>query len=79
MACDQGRVYINDKPAKSAQAVNVNDQIHIELGRRALTIKVLEVPLKTPRAKEASGLYEVIEEIKRPPEILEWLPDDESW
>ena len=79
MACEQGRVYVNDKPAKSSLTVKEEDQIHIELGSRALTIKVVNVPLKTPRAKDASSLYDVVEEIKRPPEILEWLPEDEAW
>lgn len=79
MACEQGRVYINDKPAKSASTVREGDKVHIELGSRALTIKVLSVPLKAPRANLASETYEVIEEIRRPPEILEWLPDDEMW
>ena len=79
MACEQGRVYINDKPARSASTVREGDKVHIELGSRALTIKVLSVPLKAPRANLASETYEVIEEIRRPPEILEWLPDDEMW
>lgn len=79
MACEQGRVYINDKPAKSASTVREGDKVHIELGSRALTIKVLSVPLKAPRANVASETYEVLEEIRRPPEILEWLPDDEMW
>lgn len=79
MACEQGRVYVNEKPAKSSLTIKEGDAVHIELGSRALTIKVLEVPLKTPPAKLASTLYEVVEEIKRPPEVLEWLPDDEMW
>ncbi len=79
MACDQGRVLINDRIAKSSSEVEAEVTIHIELGSRALTVKVLEIPLKTPQASDASKLYEIIEEIKRPPEILEWLPSDEGW
>jgi ribosomal 50S subunit-recycling heat shock protein len=79
MACDQGRVLINDRIAKSSAEVEADVIIHIELGSRALTVKVLDIPLKTPQASDASKLYEVIEEIKRPPEILEWLPSDEDW
>lgn len=79
MACQQGRVYVNDKPAKSSVTVKENDQIHIEMGSRALTLKVLTVPHKTPPKNQASSLYEITEELKRPPEILEWLPDDEMW
>ncbi len=79
MACQQGRVYLNERPAKSANEVKEGDSIHIELGSRALTVKVLLVPEKAPRAADAALLYEVVEEIRRPPEVLEWLPSDEAW
>jgi ribosomal 50S subunit-recycling heat shock protein len=79
MACDQGRVFINDRPAKSAATVKIDDTVHLELGSRALTVKVLVVPEKAVRAQDASSMYEVVEELKRAPEILEWLPADEGW
>lgn len=79
MACEQGRVFINDRPAKSAATVKVDDIVHLELGSRALTLKVLMVPEKAVRAQEASNLYEVTEELKRAPEVLDWLPADEGW
>lgn len=77
MACDQGRVYVNDKPAKSALEVRLNDKVHLELGARAITVKVLDVPLKAVAAQDASSLYEIVEEIRRPPEVLEWLSEDD--
>jgi ribosomal 50S subunit-recycling heat shock protein len=76
MACDQGRVFVNDRTGKSATELKVDDKVHLELGSRALTIKVLTVPLKAVPAQDASSLYELIEEIRRPPEILEWLGGD---
>lgn len=79
MACDQGRVLINERISKSGAEVEKDDIVHIELGSRALSVKVLEVPAKTPQAHQASALYEIIEELRRPPEILEWLPSDENW
>ncbi len=79
MACDQGRVLINERISKSGAEVEKDDIVHIELGSRALSVKVLEVPIKTPQAHQASSLYQIIEEIRRPPEILEWLPADEDW
>ena len=78
MACDQGRVFLNDRPAKSAHEVKVGDSVHLELGSRAITVTVLLVPEKAVRAQEASSLYELVEMIKRPPEILEWLPESET-
>jgi ribosomal 50S subunit-recycling heat shock protein len=79
MACEQGRVYINERVAKSSAVVKPGDTIHMELGSRALTVKVAEVPEKNVRAADASGLYEVVEELRRAPEVLEWLPEDEGW
>jgi ribosomal 50S subunit-recycling heat shock protein len=75
MACEQGRIYVNDRPAKPASAVKDGDRIHIELGSRALTVQVLSTPLKTPPAQEAHKLYQLIEEIKRPRESLSWQED----
>lgn len=68
MACDQGRVFVNDRIAKSSTTLKVADRVHIELGTRALTLAVAELPLKAPSAQEASKLYTVIEEIRRPRE-----------
>jgi ribosomal 50S subunit-recycling heat shock protein len=72
MACDQGRVFINDRPAKSATEVEVGEKIHLELGSKAITVEVLLVPEKAIGAQFAPELYKVLEEIRRPPEILEW-------
>lgn len=77
MACEQGRVYVNDRSAKSATTLHVGDTIHIELGSRALTLSVTELPVKPPPAREASNLYTVIEEIRRPREDTEFR--DEDW
>jgi len=79
MACDQGRVFVNERPGKSAHELKVGDSVHLELGSRAMTVRVLAIPEKAVRAQDASSLYEVVEEIRRPPEVLEWLPADEGW
>jgi ribosomal 50S subunit-recycling heat shock protein len=79
MACDQGRVFVNNRTAKSGLIVKSGDTVHLELGSRALTLKILSVPQKAVKAQDAASLYEVIEEIRRPPEILDWLPEDEGW
>jgi ribosomal 50S subunit-recycling heat shock protein len=77
MACDQGRVFVNDRPGKSATELKVGDSVHIELGTRALTVRVLSVPAGNVPSSQAGELYEKVEEIRRPPEILEWLPEGE--
>ena len=79
MACDQGRVFLNERSAKSGTNVKVGDKIHVEFGARALTVEVQIVPEKAPSVQEAAKLYTVTEEIRRPPEKLNWLPDGEEF
>ena len=75
MACDQGRVFVNERQAKSGLELKIGDRVHLELGSRALTVNVVSVPDAAVAAQDASGLYEILEEIRRPPEVLEWMPD----
>ncbi|MBX9722351.1 MAG: RNA-binding S4 domain-containing protein [Candidatus Obscuribacterales bacterium] len=65
MACDQGRVFVNDRPIKPAHDVKVGEKLHIEFGPRALTVEVLIVPTGAVAAQNASTLYNVLEEVKR--------------
>lgn len=78
LACEQSRVFVNDRIAKPAQSVKVGDRVHIELGTRATTVEVLLLPTKHPSVQEAATLYKVIEEIRRPPERPDWLPAGEE-
>lgn len=39
-ACDQGRVFVNSKPAKPGTELNVGDQVEIIFGNRQMKIKV---------------------------------------
>ncbi|MCC7527686.1 MAG: RNA-binding S4 domain-containing protein [Candidatus Melainabacteria bacterium] len=73
MACDQGRVYVNERPAKSSSILKEGDLVHLELGSRAVTVKVLSVPAGAVAAQDASSLYEMVEELRRQAEVLEWL------
>lgn len=79
MACDQSRVFLNDRIAKAGTTVKQGDKIHVELGSRALTVEVLAVPPKAPSIQEAANIYKRLEEIRRPPEKLDWLPDGEDF
>lgn len=78
MACEQGRVFVNERIAKPGQIIKIGDKVHIELGTRALTAEILAVPLKAPSVQEASTLYKVTEEIRRPYERPDWLPAGEE-
>jgi ribosomal 50S subunit-recycling heat shock protein len=78
LACEQGRVFINDRIAKPGTVVKAGDKVHIELGSRALTVEIASVPQRAPSVQEASSLYAVLEEIRRPPERPDWLPEGEE-
>lgn len=78
MACEQGRVYVNDRIAKAGLTLHTGDKVHIELGARALTVEVVLLPQKAPSIQESSSLYRIIEDIRRPPEKLDWLPEGEE-
>jgi len=75
MACDQGRVYVNERPAKPALELKIGDKVHIELGTRALTVEVSQVPTGAVAAQDASSLYKLVEEIRRKAEVLDWWPE----
>ncbi len=71
MACDQGRVFVNDRAAKPALEIKPGDKVHLELGRRALTVEVITVPQGAVSAQDAATLYKVTEEIRRAAENLD--------
>ena len=79
MACEQGRVFVNDRIAKPGLTLRAGDTVHIELGTRAITVEVLIVPQKAPPAQTASSLYKLTGQIRRPPERLDWLPAGEEF
>lgn len=58
-ACDAGRVWINDKPAKASANVKVGDVIRIAFGNKEVQVKVLDVS-ETVRKEEAKELFEVL-------------------
>lgn len=58
-ACDQGRVFINDKLAKAGSEVNPGDIIHIEFGNSSVDARVLEL-IESCRKEDADKMYEII-------------------
>lgn len=67
--CDSGKIKLNNRQAKASADIKVGDVLEIELGRRTIKVKILEVKDTIP-AKEASTLYEMLEETVRPVEPL---------
>ncbi len=58
-ACDAGRVYINDKPAKASSNVKAGDIITISFGNREVKVEVLDVQ-ETVKKEEAKELFRYI-------------------
>ena len=58
-ACDQGRVFINDKAAKAGSEVKVGDVIRIEFGNSSISAKVL-VLSESCKKEAAATMDEII-------------------
>ena len=58
---NENKIYVNDKPAKPAYDVKINDTIKLELGKRMILIKVKDI--KDVVTKEnADTLYTIIKD-----------------
>jgi ribosomal 50S subunit-recycling heat shock protein len=55
-----GRVQIDGRTAKPGTELKVGDVLQVGLGRRQLTLRVLELPERVRIGQD--GLYEVLEE-----------------
>lgn len=55
-ACDAGRVFINDKPAKASANVKVGDVLTIQFGNKEVKVEVLDVQ-ETVKKEDAAELF----------------------
>ncbi len=55
-ACDAGRVFINDRPAKASANVKQGDVITIQFGNKEVKVEVLDVT-EAVRKEEAKEMY----------------------
>ena len=58
-ACDQGRVFINDKAAKAGSEVKQGDIIRIEFGNSSIAARVLLLS-ESCKKEDAVKMYEII-------------------
>ena len=58
---DQGRIMVNDRPAKSSTNLQVGDQVAIRFGNRLLKVEVTHLQDSTKK-EDASDMYRVISE-----------------
>lgn len=57
LACDQGRIKVNDQIAKPAKLVKIGDMVAVKLKWRTRTFEILDIVSKNLRAEEARLLY----------------------
>ena len=57
-ACDQGKVLINDQPAKASRIVKLGDQISVKRTGLTRTLKVLQITINRLPAKLVSEYFE---------------------
>ena len=58
-ACDQGRVFINDKVAKASTNVKVGDIIEITFGNKTVRVEVLDIR-DTTKKEEAKDMFKYL-------------------
>ena len=58
-ACDQGRVFVNDKSAKARTDVKIGDIIRVEFGNSSISARVLNLS-ESCKKEDAAGMYEII-------------------
>ena len=58
---DQGRILINNRPAKSSSQVVAGDTLKIKFGNKTETVKVNQI-VETTKKSEAENMYKIIDE-----------------
>lgn len=58
---DQGRILINNRPAKSSSQVVADDTLTIKFGNKTETVKVNQI-VETTKKSEAENMYKIIDE-----------------
>ena len=58
---DNGRIFVNDRVAKSSTKLLVGDIIGIHFGNKIVIIKVLDL-LGSSKKEDAKNMFEIIEE-----------------
>ncbi len=58
-ACDAGRVFINEKPAKASTNVKVGDVLTIQFGNKEVKVEILDVQ-ETVRKDDAKELFKYL-------------------
>jgi len=57
--CDDGKVLINGRPAKSSKELKAGDEVSVTHGSRELTFSVLDLPDGNVSKAQATSYYRV--------------------
>ena len=57
---DQGRILVNDRPAKSSTKVASGDTLTIKFGNKTEVVKINQI-VETTKKSEAEDMYEIID------------------
>ena len=58
---DQGRILVNDRPAKSSSKVAAGDTLTIKFGNKTEVVKINQI-VETTKKSEVEDMYEIIDE-----------------
>lgn len=72
--CDQGRVQINNRQAKSSSTVKVGDDLTIRYGNKLVTVKIERI-VDTTKKDEAATMYTLLSEERINQEVTKEDPD----
>ncbi len=61
--CDQGRIALNERPAKASSELKIGDILTIDFGQRRLRVRV-ERLAESMRKEEADSMFVVIDDIR---------------
>ncbi|MDD3149768.1 MAG: RNA-binding S4 domain-containing protein [Candidatus Gastranaerophilales bacterium] len=61
---DQGRIFVNDNPAKPSKQLKEGDIITIEYYNKTTMAEVVKIPTGNVSIQESKDLYKIVEEIE---------------
>ncbi len=64
-ACDAGAVHVNGQPAKASHGVRVGDLIVLQLARREMEMRVLEIPAGNVAKRDAARFVQLLRDQPR--------------
>jgi len=69
-ACEKGKVFLDQRMAKSGKEVKPGQVITINFANRILEVEILDIPGRSVRKEEAGNFYRVIREERRKEELF---------